>query len=266
MYGAGSGIFLKNEGKFYLLTAHHVIDNATSYRFNNESPFWITSKSKYGVKTLYDFLMPAQIFHIGELIVDKGVSIDSSDLVLIELFYPPPMHMPDNYIDLDSRPRRTLRKDEYFEGQLLLASGFPFEKNYFEFHDEVKEHFTHSTPVQRHICEGVCKSDGGEPYMTIDGISDGSYMRLSGASGGIVTNITPKSNQVRMAGMLLSAGSNIIRFIPAYLIEYAIQNKASARRTLVDPAMLRAFSLEEHMAMASQYAATVRNEAKPSRI
>ncbi|SDY93591.1 hypothetical protein SAMN05421755_10681 [Nitrosomonas sp. Nm33] len=257
MYGSGTGILLKHENKFYLLTAHHVINKATKFNFTNPSPFWVTSNSKYKTESIYDFLMPARIIHIGELISDRGVSIDTGDIVLIELFPPFPRHKPNHFLDLDSRRHRLLRKNEFFEGQLLLAGGFPFESNSFEFYDEPVGIFTHSTHVHRRIMDGVCEISDGEPYMTLDGISEENYMNLSGASGGIATNIKDKSNEVQMAGMLVSAGPTLIRFIPSYLIEHAIINKDQARTTLIDPAIEGRPTLEEVSSLIAHYASVI---------
>lgn len=252
-YGSGTGILLKHDEKFFLLTANHVIKNATKFNFDNPSPFWVTSSSKYKAETIYDFLMPARIFHIGELIQERGTSVDASDVVLIELFHPFPRHMPDHYLDLDSKRHRLLRKNEFFEGQLLLAAGYPFENNLFEFFEEPKGIFTHATPIHRHIVNGICRFSENEPYMTLEGISDGKYMNLSGASGGIATNIKEKSNEVQMAGMLVSSGPTIIRFIPSYIIEYAILNKEKAREILIDPAAGMKPTIDEIFSILMQY-------------
>jgi hypothetical protein len=260
MYGSGSGILIKFNGGFYLLTADHVIRKATNYSFNNPSPFWITSRSKFNVTTMYDFLMPAKAFHIGELIADEGVSIDLDDMVLIELFQPGYRHMPDHFLDFDTKPR-LLKKSEFFEGQLLLAVGYPFEKNNFEFYDEPIGRFTHSTPVHRHIVDGICLFEYGEPFMTLNGVSEKKYGNLSGISGGIVTNIQMKSNQVKMAGLILSAGSTIIRFLPSYVIEYALRNFVRARQTLIDPAINRQPTFEELILMMKSYLGAEKTDA-----
>lgn len=234
MFGSGSGILLKQNATFYLLTAHHVIQNTTKYQFANESPFWVPCSANDFGKQLQDFLMPGQILHIGELIADCGNNIDTSDLVLIEMFYPTFGHMPDEFIDLDRQPDALLRAGEFFEGQILLGAGFPFEYNDFRFHEETIDGISHSTNLSRHIFDGFCRIENSEPFISSEHL--GSFSDLSGASGGIVTNVQADGEEVKMAGMLVSAGTTIIRFIPSYLISHALANKHLARKTLVDPA------------------------------
>jgi hypothetical protein len=188
MYGAGSGILIKKTNKFYLLTAHHVLESNTKYDFQNPSPFWISSASNYQVESIHDFLMPAWVIHIGECLAGRGHSIDASDLVLIELFHPSPKHLPNHFIDLDYGESPILKESEFFEGQLLLVSGFPFIKNSFSYLENSSSEFTHSTTVHRNTMDGVCRISNGEPYINLDGITDKTYPNLSGISGGIVTD------------------------------------------------------------------------------
>lgn len=89
MYGAGSAILIKHEHTFYLLTADHVIANATTYSFTNESPFWAPSQANHFPQELKAFLMPAQILHIGETVPGRGSKFESKDMILIELFFQP---------------------------------------------------------------------------------------------------------------------------------------------------------------------------------
>jgi hypothetical protein len=236
MFGSGSGILLKHQSTFYIVTANHVIDNATKYQFGNESPFWVPRCADQFAEELLDFLMPGQILHIGELIANLGSSIDTSDLILIEMFYPHPQHMPDQYIDLDARPDALLTAQEFFAGQLLLGAGYPFEGNSFRFHEESPKGFTHSTDVNRYIFDGYCVIENNEPFISAENL--GTYPNLSGASGGIVTNVQPTGDEVKMAGMLVSAGPTIVRFIPSYLIAQALLLKHRARITKVDPLFL----------------------------
>jgi hypothetical protein len=180
-------------------------------------------------------IMPAQIIHIGELIADRGHLIDTRDVILIEMFFPNMRYMPDHFIDLDKDPDALLTAEEFFSGQLLLGVGYPFEHNDFSFHDETSDGFTHSTNVNRHIFDGMCLMESNEPFMSSEPLKQ-IYSDLSGASGGIVTNVQPTADRVKMAGMLVSAGLTIVRFIPSYLIAEALANKHRARVTRIDPA------------------------------
>jgi hypothetical protein len=226
---------IKQDYTFYLLTANHVIANATSYSFTNESPFWMPSQSNRFPQELAAFLMPAQIIHIGETVPNCGHKADSRDLILIELFFPGVRYMPDEFIDLDASPEALAGGEDFFEGQLLLAAGYPFETNHFEFFEEKPGGITHSTLVNRLIVDGICEFDNGEPIMSRQ-FRSGSFPNLSGASGGIVTNIPAPGHGVKMLGMLVSAGSKIVRFIPSYVIADALSRKTTARVTAVDPA------------------------------
>jgi hypothetical protein len=252
-FGAGTGILIKKSELFYLLTANHVIQSATKYKFNNDSPFWITAKSEYKVESIYDYLMPAKILHIGETIQDLGISLDMTDIVLVEMFSPMPLHQPDHFVNLDDKISPFLSKEKYYEGQLLLAAGYPFERNNFEFYDEPKDGFTHETNINRNIVQGVCLFDRGEPYMTLEPISNTNYQNMSGASGGIISNVQPKSNQAQVLGMLISGGPKIIRFIPTHILQKAINNMHSARITVVDPSITRAPDLNNVIAVLEQY-------------
>jgi hypothetical protein len=236
MYGSGSGVLIKHDYTFYLLTADHVIANATSYSFTNESPFWTPSQADQYPEELDAFLMPAQIIHIGEASPSRGHCFESQDLVLVELFFPSVKHMPDKFIDLDASPEILATSDGFYRTQFLLAAGYPFETNHFEFfEEETPGGTTHSTRVNRWIVDGICDFDQGDPIMTRKA-RGGTFPNLSGASGGIVTNIPAPGDDVKMLGMLVSAGSEIARFIPSYVIAEALSNKAIARVTAVDPA------------------------------
>jgi hypothetical protein len=237
-YGSGSCALIRKHGNFFLLTAKHVIQSATGFDFQNESPFWVTVKSNFFGSTIFDFLMPSKIFHIGDLIANRGNSIDTGDLVLVELFRPVEFNQPDHFLDFDSNDSPLLAKDKFFDGQLLFAAGFPFELNSFSFFDEPIGGRTHETTVQRHVFNGFCLFENGEPYMANEGLSDLGYENLSGMSGGVVTNIQPKSNQVKVLGMLLSGGKSILRFLPSYFIQEAIDNFNRAKVTIVDPTII----------------------------
>lgn len=236
MYGAGSGILIKHEHTFYFITADHVIANATKYVFSNESPFWIPSQANCFPQELEAFLMPAQILHIGDTVPDQGKKFESKDIILIELFFPSVKYMPDHFLDLDANPDVLATAEGFFEGQYLVAAGYPFDTNSFEWFDERDvDGMTHSTQVSRLIVDGICEIDEGEPIISRR-LHSGTFSNLSGASGGIVTNVPAPGEIVKMLGMLVSAGPNIVRFIPSYVIAQALSRKHSARVTRVDPA------------------------------
>jgi hypothetical protein len=236
MYGAGSGVLIKHENTFYLLTADHVIANATNYSFSNESPFWMPSQANCFPQELEAFLMPAQILHIGETVPDQGKKFDAKDIILIELFFPSVKYMPDHFLNFDANPDLLASTEGFCEGQFLVAAGYPFDTNSFEWFDEMRDDgMTHSTNVNRLIVDGICEIDEGEPILSRR-LRSGTFPNLSGASGGIVTNIPAPGETVKMLGILVSAGSSIVRFIPSYVIAEALSRKQLARVTSVDPA------------------------------
>lgn len=59
---------------------------------------------------------------------------------------------------------------------------------------------------------------------------------LNGMSGGAVYNVQPKANQVKLAGIPITAGRNICKFIPSHLFIAAVINFKDARTQLIDPA------------------------------
>lgn len=251
-FGSGTGILIRKSGLFYLLTARHVLQNTTNFEFTNDSPFWITALNRRQAKSIYDFMMPAKLHFIGDLIEDRGVAIDSSDLVMVELFKPFPQHQPDSFLDFDAKVSPLLPKEQFFDGQLLFAAGYPFERNSFTFFDEPRDGFTHETPVQRHIVNGLCLLERGEHCMTALTNAE-PYEDLSGASGGIVCNIQTKGNQVRALGMILSGGPRIIRFLPSYLIQEAVDRLNEAKSVVIDSAVIFEPDFHAHFAVMSAY-------------
>jgi hypothetical protein len=251
-FGSGSGILIRKSGVFYLLTARHVLQNTTNFEFANDSPFWVTALNRYQVNSIYDFMMPARLHFVGDLIADRGVAIDTSDLVMVELFKPLPQHQPDSFLDFDAKVSPMLPKEKFFSGQLLFAAGYPFERNIFTFIDEPRDGFTHETRVQRHIINGQCVLEDGEPYMTAL-TNAAPYENMSGASGGIVCNMQNKGNQVRALGMIISGGPRIIRFLPSYLIQEAIDRLNEAKSIVIDSAVVCGPDFQAYSAALSEY-------------
>lgn len=238
MYGAGSCILLKIQGTYFGLTARHVLDNNLYGSFQNESPFWISVKHKPNWDSMYDFLMPKYLWEISQLISDDTLNsiaeVDLSDLVLIEFFSPMKYHQPDHFIEVDSTSS-VLQRSQFFEGQFLICSGYPEEKNQFN-HTPVNEEFTHSTDIHRQSIPGIFIPDDNFGYIDffmVDG--DIQHNDMNGMSGGPVYNVQPKNNQVKLAGVAVTAGDNICRFIPAYTFIEALLNYESAERITIDP-------------------------------
>lgn len=252
MYGSGSGVLIRYEGVFFLLTAKHVIDNNIPGRFQNESPFWVTSKFQGEWKTLFDFMFPRVIWNIGDLISETCNNIDLSDICLVELFYPRPFHYPNHFVEIAGK-NSVLSKKELFEGQFLLVTGYPFEKNAFDF-TPLSDMFTHSTSLHRHTIPGQYVPDEGVGHISFELVEGGvTHSNVNGMSGGTVYNVQPKANQVKLAGIPVTAGDNICRFIPCHVFIDAILNYRSSSCRVVDPIALNEPPIEEQLKLYAEY-------------
>jgi len=237
--GMGSGILIKFKNTFFLMTAQHVLKDyikGKEANFPNESPFWAEVSNQANPESLYDYLMPKKIWLIGELINTDDI-IDTSDVLLIELYYPKPFHMPDNFINIENN-KIISKKEDFYERRVLSISGFPFEKNSFDWDIEHPNPIiTHSTTIQRHHIIGVFIDDKKLGYISFKYTNgDIQHKNVVGMSGGIVYDVQNKANQTKFCGMILTAGNNTCRFIPSYLLYDAIINYKSSTSIIVDPA------------------------------
>ena len=160
-----------------------------------------------------------------------------TDVVLIELFLPVPPIYPSSFIDLDAGDAAVVEKAQFFEGQLLLVNGYPHNINGFQHYDEKVGEFTHSTDIRRHSIVGICLLENGEPVASLE-MTRGSNepADLDGMSGAVVSNVDFETSSVKWAGMALTAGSKLIRFIPAYLLVPAIRRHTELTPITIDPA------------------------------
>lgn len=234
MWGAGSGILLRFKGDFFLLTAKHVIYNNINSEFQNESPFWILVKHSGGWSSLQDFLFPKKLWDIGELVFSKSDSVNYSDICLIELFHPQKSHMPDNFIEIFDK-NSVFTKAGFFDGQFLLATGYPFERNFFD-HKSQSEDITHTTRIQRHTIPGIYMTERNGDYISWK-MTEGEnqHKNVNGMSGGAIYNVQKKANQVKLAGLLVTAGGDKCRFIPSYIFIDAIINFRNSSSKTIDP-------------------------------
>jgi hypothetical protein len=233
MHGSGSGTLLYYDEKFFLLTAKHVIDKNILGAYQNDSPFWISVNKNPGWGLLYDFLFPKYLYEIGKIISSNTHLIDDDDVSLVELFAPMPLHMPDHFIDLNDKDSY-LKRNDYFEGQFLIANGYPFDLNNFN-HDFKKDNFTHSTNIVRYSVAGICVIENGAPHISYE-LTDNGDVNYDGMSGGVVCNARDTPEKVQWAGMSLSSSSGITRFLPAWCIYDAIVSYKQAEKHIIDPA------------------------------
>ncbi|MDQ9171725.1 hypothetical protein Q8A64_15025 [Oxalobacteraceae bacterium R-40] len=161
--------------------------------------------------------------------------------------------MPDRFIDLDGKDlKRVFKRSNLFEGKILLTSGYPDVKNYFNW--EPIGEFTHSTSVQRHITTGICRFDDGGPFISFEG-TEGSqmYEDLNGMSGGVIFDVQEKAVNTKWCGLAVTAGDEIMRFIPADLVLPAILDYEKTEAEVIDPAFERELTLQEQMEIYAQY-------------
>lgn len=252
MYGSGSGILVRYNETYFLLTARHVIKNNIPGDFQNESPFWITGKFQGGWSSIYDFMFPKRIWDIGGLIKKDLAYIDSGDVCLIELFDPFPFHQPDHFVQIYNTD--SILGDNYFDGQVLLVVGYPFELNEFDF-TTVGE-YSHSTKSHRLTIPGVYKAEKPFGHISFELTSaDVQHKSVTGMSGGVVCNVQPKGNLVKLAGMAISAGDNICRFVPSYIFINALLNYQKSMSKIVDPIVTKEISFDEKLNVFMNYLA-----------
>lgn len=229
--GGGSGILIKYQQKFFLLTAKHVLDANYSTQ-QNESPFFTHVFSKNGWSDISGLLLPMREWKIGELIREDIEGIEMQDISLIELSSMILDH-PDKYIDLDSKnaPKGIAIKNMQ-NGMQLLASGYPIDKNPIEY--GFSDEYNCAATINKHIYTGTCEIKNSTPTLSL--INKLSHAELNGISGGAVSNIAQKSNKTEWVGMIQRAGGGLIRFYPASLIIPAIKNYQKANYCTIDPA------------------------------
>ena len=256
MSGMGSGILMKYDDAFFLMTARHVLKDLLDYesnngKFPNESPFWTDVYHKPNWRSLHDFLMPKRIWDIGSLInADEKIIV--SDVVLIELFTPGPLHKPDIFLDIRDSSL-FLEKAFFRRGQLLFISGYPFEKNSYDWSIEHPE-FTHATTIHRQSYVGTFEEDSSVGFISFE-VMDGdvTHENSNGMSGGIVYNVEEKLENIKFCGMVLTAGSNKCHFLPSYLLYNAITNYKQAPYITVDPMADEILSPEDAMVYIEEY-------------
>lgn len=230
----GTGTLIKYHQKFFLLTAQHVLD--AHYEIaQNESPFFTHLFSNRGWTGAEDLGFPMRGWRIGELIKADMPNIDMQDIVLVELASL--FRFPNTFIDLDSPnapkgvPVRSL-----YKGMFLVASGYPINENPIEY--PYGDDYNCSTVLNKHITYGACEFDGSAP--TLHFYKEKTHAMLNGMSGGMVSNLMPKPNQVEWVGMIQKAGNSVLHFYPACWIIPAIRAYTQASHYVIDPAVVMA--------------------------
>lgn len=236
MYGAGSGVLLKFDNIYFLLTANHVLLNNISDGFQNESPFWISTHFQPRWKTLADFMFPRRVWNISDVIAFDMPGVDPSDICLIELFQPIPSSSPDHYINIVDPLHDLLEYEQFFDGQFLIISGYPFRKNNFNF-ENPPDGFTHTTTNHRQSIPGVLRINNRNEMLITYEFTDADVQHdfLNGMSGGVVFNVMPNIEETKLAGINLSGGNNISRFYPSFAFANAISRYRDCECQIIDP-------------------------------
>lgn len=242
LHNFGSCTLLKYDNRFFALTAKHVLQKANiefdsdNPSYQNESPFFITAKSTGWSQTdSGSILYPEKYWNISDLIEPHDSIIDYSDIALIQMFPHTLRWKPDKFIDLDRLVKIWL-KDNFFENQALFISGFPKNKNLYNY-TQYKE-FSHSTVIQRQILPGICTISDNEPHINLcRTLSDEerSHDSLWGFSGGLVFNVMENAEEPYWCGMVVSGGNGKVRFIPAEVFINAIAHYRDAPSAIIDP-------------------------------
>lgn len=226
----GTGILIKFEQKFFILTAQHVID-AHYEKPQNESPFFTHIFSKRGFSEIYDLGFPIRGWRIGELVEEGSEYVEVNDIVLVELgdIY----RFPDHFIDLDSRHApQGIETSKLYEGMFLVASGYPINDNLIDY--PYNDDFNCTTVLKKKIRLGICTKLGKSYCLKFpDGAS---HDALNGMSGGIVSNVMPKANQTEWVGMIQKGGGGLLHFYPSSWIIPAIKRFRESSYYAIDPA------------------------------
>jgi hypothetical protein len=237
--GMGTGILLKYVGRFFLLTTRHEIFESLSKQ-QNESPFFVlaNSKASTGIFEIQNLLFPRWRWDIRQLIRENKGVVAWNDIELIE-FFAPLVNIPkEEYLDLDQV--QVICRKQFFEGQYLLASGYPWRLNAYE------DPSTLAEPPPTNQYTNICRdhvwgnasilTDQNEPLFKPNCEVD--HDTFNGMSGGIVVNLQPKQKNTQWAGLLTKIHTELdaIHFIPAYALINVIRRFAEADRFEIDPA------------------------------
>lgn len=247
----GTGILLKYNELFFIITAQHVLDeNYTAAQ--NESPFFTTLGSTGGYREagLGQLGFPIRGWRIGESIAGEVPNIDFEDIVLVELAHP--MQYPNTFLDLDD-PSEVARHAGPLDPEegYLAVSGYPNEHNPIEYpFAEVNCVAT----LHRHIYCGRHTPAGGVSALQLH--VSLSHEEMNGISGGSVSTFAAPNSPSQWAGMVQRADAGVVNFYPASLIVPAITNYLECSNFEIDPAA----SLTDPIVLASPEAVQARRE------
>lgn len=243
MSGVGSGLILYQNFRFFLLTAKHNLEQLYPSDLRNESPIWVPKDHPPKWDDMLDFFMARKIWYIGEIIDYESSGFDPQDIVLIEFFFPmKPMALPHQFINIENSDY-FLSREEFFEKQILMCSGFPKKNNTYQNLEKHPE-FTQSTFFNISHKSGLFTRDDGDGFVTFVDDTKITHEELNGMSGGPVYSVYHDDSEVKLAGISLSGGGNKLRFLPAYVFHDAVSSYKTARCEVVDEASYMADETE----------------------
>lgn len=235
MSGIGSGLIVYQNFRFFLLTARHNLKQLYPLEIRNESPVWVPKDHPPKWGHMLDFFMARRIWYVGELIDHESSIVDLQDVLLIEFFFPmKPMSLPQQFINVENSDY-FLKKEEFFEKQILMCSGFPAKYNLYE---NLEEHpkYTQSTTFNLDHKVGLFEKEYDDGFVSF--VDDGniSHEELNGMSGGPVYSVYHDESEVKLAGISISGGGNKLRFLPAHVFHDAVISYKNARCEVLDAA------------------------------
>ena len=197
-YQFGTGIVLLSMGRVYVLTPSHVIRNATSNQYSNDSPLWV-AVAHTQPNDLSDFLMPMRIC---DLAPDGSTSMDAAFVEMNDLI----MNLGP-YLDLDEQTLFVGEK-EPFDGATAVVIGYPEEVNPYEFLEQPDGSWQQVANIRHEGFHGVLSEDTDGCWFLNSSHRDGyAYEGLSG--GVVVGNI---DGCPKYLGMAYSRGDGGKRF------------------------------------------------------
>jgi len=181
---------LLSEGQIYLLTASHVVRNATNNLYANDSPFWVT-RAHEQPSDLVDFLMPDRFFDFspgGE---------DPMDAAVIEVNPFVPKGLTD-YLNWDDS---SLFPSEQIDlsGCTAVVIGYPEEVNPYQFPA------IEGGPLQvATFARATFRGELLDPYgKRFANLSHRAGYEYAGLSGGTVVAATTEG--LKYVGMVVSS-------------------------------------------------------------
>lgn len=222
-YQYGTGVLLISRGTVYVLTASHVVRNATENKYSNDSPFWV-SRSHEHFNELMDFLMPWRYFDC------SPDGQDELDVGLIEIN----SFIPKGVVDALNWDDDTLfvQQGEDIDNLTAVVMGYPEDVNPWYFPE------TNDAPIQvaqirRATFRGTVTTSRSELWF--ENLSHRDGYKYAGLSGGIVVCFHEK--QTKYLGIVVSRDEGKrFRIIPFFKIREKLSDLALLAWEVLDEA------------------------------